>query len=264
MRSRQKTFTIISIATNIYFEYWCQMVISLLDSSEEQSDLRIVLFTDQVKSAEEFASKLDKKVNFEFFEIPNYKWPEATLLRYEILSKEFGNVEGDIFIYIDADMKVRRDLLSEIRHLKLNRGMYFALHPGYVLKFPGLNFALVQYSIRAILRLFSSKHRGAWERDPRSTAYIPFGKRKRYLHGAFWFGEKEAFFSFVRKCANNVKQDSQQNLVANWHDESHLNAYYVRHGGNILPTRFSWHRKYAKFLEANPVVESVDNLGKTR
>lgn len=240
------------------------MATSLIQHTQDKSNLKIVLFTDQMHAAQVFARDQHPEISFEFIEIPNYQWPEATLLRYEVLSRKLNEIEVEYFIYIDSDMMIMKDLLAELQQINVNNKMYFVAHPGYRLRNSSLITSTISLLKMRILRAINPKYRGAWESNPESTAYIPIRQRKIYLHGAFWFAQRESFLSFVRTCAKNVAIDSQNGVMASWHDESHLNSFYVIHGGNILSSRFSWHPRYAKFLDKEPIIVSVENFGKTR
>ena len=100
-----ESLNFVSIATNSYLDFWKKQALSLDKFLESDSSAKIFLFTDQVNAAKTFADQLDK-ISIEIFEIPNYGWPEATLLRYEILANSpIDWSSNDVFIYLDADME---------------------------------------------------------------------------------------------------------------------------------------------------------------
>ena len=142
--------------------------------------------------------------------------------------------------------------------------MYFVEHPGYCKPYQ-LNFRKNGFIFftRIISRRFGY-FRGSWENNHQSTAYVSKSARNTYLHGAFWVGAKKSFLEFARICAESTESDAHQGIIARWHDESHLNQYFTRHGGEILSQRFSWHIKYSKILPDNPILESREDFGKSR
>lgn len=257
-------FVIISLATNRYVDYWKQLVASLNHHCGDYPETLIVLLTDQPKATKSWAEKTFPTMNFKFIEIPNLVWPQATLDRYERINSVAEHLDAEIMIYLDADMVISGNLLGEIQQLPSNGKMYFAPHPGYTI---ATNFtSILNFILRPKTTLKIIIHRliGPWESARVSTAYVPFKLRHTYLHGAIWFGEKSSFIDFLKDCALAVNNDKNNNFTAKWHDESHLNAYFAKNGGNILSSRFSWHHKYQKFLTANPIIKSVENFGKTR
>jgi hypothetical protein len=64
-----------------------------------------------------------------------------------------------------------------------------------------------------------------YERRPESTAYIPFGKGKNYLCGAFNGGTADAYLQMCKILSKNVRIDLEKNIIARVDDESHMNAY---------------------------------------
>jgi hypothetical protein len=260
----EPSLAIFSIATNKYLDYWKQLVTSLNSTGTNFSNTEIVLLTDQYSPAKEWAESNFPNLKFHFIEIPNLVWPFATLKRYELLGDVVPEIEAEFMVYIDADMIIKRDILTKIRELKSNGKMYFVPHPGYT----------VDQSFRTVLNLLMSPsklaklliHRtiGPWESNRISSAFVPLSKRKQYLHGAIWFGEKVTFLDLINFCSAAVAQDAAIDYIAKWHDESHLNAYFAKRGGNIVTSEYSWHPSFKKFICANPIVISAENFGKTR
>ncbi len=66
-----------------------------------------------------------------------------------------------------------------------------------------------------------------YERRPESLAFIPREQGTRYYAGGFIGGEVKAFFRMAEAIAHNVDVDSQNGILALWHDESHLNRYLL-------------------------------------
>ena len=263
MQQKNRKYALISIATNIYVEYWQELVLSVDKVLKDPSILQIVLFTDQLPEMKKWSEDLKSKIDFLFIDIPSYVWPEATLYRYSIISKSMNLINSEICIYIDADMKFESDLIQELEEMEIDNRMYFAPHPGFKIEKSATTYSYEKLR-RKLLRFFSTKHKGSWERNPNSTAFVSNKKRKIYLHGAIWLGRRDIYKHFINECAENVDTDWNRGIIAKWHDESHLNAFFVHSGGNILSSRFSWHPAYHKTLLPHPIVKSVDHHGKTR
>jgi histo-blood group ABO system transferase len=82
----------------------------------------------------------------------------------------------------------------------------------------------------------ATQHPGFWfrgsnfytyERRPESTAYIPYGQGKMYYAGGFNGGKVENFLKMAEVIVNNVNTDFDNGIIAEWHDESHLNRYLL-------------------------------------
>ncbi|HIF39363.1 MAG TPA: hypothetical protein EYQ69_09340, partial [Gemmatimonadetes bacterium] len=70
---------------------------------------------------------------------------------------------------------------------------------------------------------------GTFELDTRSTANIFDGKYdlRHYRQGCFWGGKSSWIVSMVQKLESNVDKDSENDITAVWHDESHMNKYFL-------------------------------------
>jgi hypothetical protein len=151
----------------------------------------VVLFTDG-------PSEFDAPVKFRR---ESLGYPRATLTRYhaiwearEVLSKY------DHIFYSDADMKfVAPVTADEI----FSNGITATEHPGYV----GL--------------------KGSPEKNPSSAAYLR--DIRTYFCGGFNGGTSKAFLEMTDVIRQAVDADDAKNILAIWHDESHLNRYLYDH-----------------------------------
>ena len=69
--------------------------------------------------------------------------------------------------------------------------------------------------------------RGTYETNNISTACIRSNEGKYYFAGGFYGGRSPEFLKLVKTCADNVDKDLKKNFIAIWHDESHLNRYFI-------------------------------------
>lgn len=260
-----KLLGLVTIATNKYVEYWKQLLISIFESQETRSNLEVHLFTDQVSEIERWISESAIPVTVKICRIPDYRWPEATLKRFDIISQHKDLLTNDYLFYLDADMIVSKNLNLELQPYLVENQMNFVPHPGYVLGDGILKKLLVlgrPKKLAIFLRNFGSL--GDWETNPKSSAYVQKKNRKIYLHGAFWGGSRDKFFEFIDFSKSAIQQDEANGVIARWHDESHLNKYFSEFSGNILPSKFSWYKPYKRWLPKDWTIESVNNYGKTR
>ncbi|WP_204979648.1 family 6 glucosyltransferase [Eikenella corrodens] len=79
-----------------------------------------------------------------------------------------------------------------------------------------------------------------YERNPRSTAYIPYDQGQYYFAGGLNGGKASAFLEMCEILDQRIKQDLDKNIIALWHDESQLNKYVLnRNDLKILPRYFT-------------------------
>jgi len=132
-------------------------------------------------------------------------FPLVTLNRYStILKEERTFIEDKIthLFYCDADMlfvgKVGPEILPDDAH----PGIVAVRHPGFI--------------------------NGGWGSpncDPLSTAYVPEPERGTYFAGGFQGGNIEDFLKMCKALKEAIKVDTENGIMAEWHDESHFNRY---------------------------------------
>ena len=253
-------YTIISIATGSrYLRYWQDLVVSLNKYVLEPERIRLIILTDKRKEATEFCKS--QKLNTEIVEIPPYKWPEATLLRYQEIYKVKHLVNTDYCIYLDADMLVLANLPSILTPKSWINGIALVLHPGYW-RPKGLKLMKYYFSnprkLASDLKLkLLNGGLGAWEKNPQSHAFVHRAKRRHYVCGGAWFGATEAFFQMVEYCQQNVRLDLEQNYIAIWHDESHLNKWSIENNSSLLPPSFCFDPDYSNLRSIPEYIRAI-------
>lgn len=87
-----------------------------------------------------------------------------------------------------------------------------------------------------------------YDRNEKSTAYIPFGEGEHYVCGGINGGKAETFINFVKTLYYQIEEDNKNGIVALWHDESHVNRYILDHKKiKLLPPSYCYPE-----LVANP------------
>ena len=80
-----------------------------------------------------------------------------------------------------------------------------------------------------------------YDRNPRSTACIPYGLGKYYVCGGVNGGTAPAFLELCRTLDKRIRRDLQHNVIALWHDESQINRYILfRHDFRVLDPSFCY------------------------
>jgi histo-blood group ABO system transferase len=152
-------------------------------------------------------------------------WPYDTLKRFHVYyaNKELFK-EMDYVYAIDADMlfllPVDREILSDVVGTR---------HFGY------------------------TAQRGTYETNPISRACVLPHEGTYYYAGAFYGGKRASFFKLLETVIDQVDDDLGRHFIALWHDESHLNRYFIDHPPTLmLPIEYcfpeSWHWPAKKII----------------
>lgn len=248
MAEGRVAYTVFSVATGLYLDYWADLARSADERLFPSSSLQLIVFTDRDAEAEEMAARLNR-TSVDVVRVPALRWPEATLQRYELLWTARDLVRGDVLMHLDADMLVTASPPEDMDFLGLDGGVGLVEHPGYfgrgISKL--LRDVVDQGSLRPALssrRLRHAAGRPQWESRRFSQAFVPRSDRKVYVCGGAWLGERGAVISLCGELAERTKIDKANGITARWHDESHLNWYAATHKASILPPSFCMVESY--------------------
>ncbi len=149
-------------------------------------------------------------------------FPADSIGRFDMfLSIEEDLKSMDFVFFFNSNMLFLDHVGREILPLDNQSGLTGTLHPGY-------------YNV--------SKEKFPYERDPRSTAYIPNieGVKYHYFMGGLNGGRTTNFMTLCRDCSANIKLDEKNNIIACFHDESHINAYFLQKDVLIMPSSYGF------------------------
>lgn len=139
----------------------------------------------------------------------HFPWPYPTLMRYHIFSNSYDILKSyDAHYYCDADMLFVNPVGDEILG-----DIVATLHPGFYAFDPST------YS---------------YETRTQSVAYVSPHERNKYYAGGFNGGFK--YLNMASDIAKMVDHDTNNGIVAVWHDESYLNRYLVSNPPTISLT----------------------------
>jgi hypothetical protein len=136
-----------------------------------------------------------------------------------------------------------------------SNAMFFVLHPGF--SNSNLNFRNPLKTVKRLLRFWVTGGYGAWETRKISNAYVPRRLRRAYFCGGIWFGRKMKFSDFISQLRDSVADDLSKNVIAKWHDESHLNRYAAYNEVIILGPQYCYDGKVELSAE-KPLVVAVE------
>lgn len=175
---------------------YIQFVQPLVDSIEKyfliDHDILINLFTDQD------AVIVHNRADIKIHKIPSYGFPDATLLRYHIMTGI--DYDCDYIFYLDSDMLINNFVGDEILG-----DLVAVRHPGY----------------------FISNGWGSENCNTKSVAYAAPQYQKKYFAGGFQGGSKIAYCHVMDVMRKRIDIDNSNGVMAQWHDETHWNRLLI-------------------------------------
>ena len=151
-------------------------------------------------------------------------WPGPTLKRFEYFWRMHDKLQQyDYIFFLNANMLPVREIGEEI--LPDSRQKLMFVDHFY----------------------WSGQPRKAWpyDKNPRSKAHIVASEGTHYVMGGFNGGSADEYLHLIKTLMENTAIDEKNGIIAEWHDESHLNRYlidYVKNGGNplILNSKYAY------------------------
>ncbi len=135
-------------------------------------------------------------------------WPYDTMMRCKVYYDHKDVLQTQDYIFaLDADMLFVGDMGNELLSERVA-----TFHPGYY------------------------GRKGPYESRSTSTAYLPEVQARFYFAGGFYGGSAQEFIAINGTMSNNIQIDLNNNIVAVWHDESHLNRYFATHSPTMILT----------------------------
>lgn len=180
------------IATNNYIQFLQPLIESADKFFLKEHDVTYYIFTNK-----DIDIKTDRNIVKIYVE--HKAWPWMTLGRYQIFDNNSSELlKMDYLYYCDADMKFINSVGDEILSDRVA-----TQHPGYY------------------------NRRGDPETNPLSLACIFAHEEIQYLAGGFNGGTSTEYLKMANILSNNINLDYSRGIIAKWHDESHMNRYFV-------------------------------------
>jgi len=149
--------------------------------------------------------------NIKVFPQEHLDWPYITLKRFEIINKARKIIaDHDWFVFIDGDALVVDRIEEE--DFFTDKPLFGVHHPCHYLKMHP-----------------HTSYPGAFEITENCNAAIDLEKYqpKVYYQGCFWGGKTPDVLKMIDELQYRVEDDLKRNVIALWHDESHLNKYFI-------------------------------------
>ena len=184
---------ILTIATNKYLQFVEELYDSIEKNFLNGHEISCLLFTDH---------EVETSDNVRVYYIDHEPWPMPTLKRYNYFVKEKDFIlQHDYCFYFDADMRVDNLVGDEVLS-----DLVGTQHP---------------------YQSFYPIEEMSYDRNSNSLAYVSVGEGKNYYAGGFNGGSTKCFMEMSEVIADRVSKDLENDVIALWHDESHMNRYMI-------------------------------------
>jgi len=193
---------ILYICTGPYTVFWKDFFLSFEEKFITDYEKYYYVFTDSDTIYGEDTCDRVKRIR-----IDQMPWPLITLMRFRF----FNSIEEelkkcDYLLFSNSNIVCETKIEASEILPDENEKLFFTTHPGY--------FGQKIYDY-------------PYERSKRSLAYIPWNCGKTYVIGAFFGGRSKPFLEMSKILENRINDDLRRNVIARWHDESHINRYIV-------------------------------------
>lgn len=180
------------IATNKYIQFLQPLIQSADTFFLNGLDVTYFVFTNK-------DVQISSNRNIIKIDVEHKEWPWMTLGRYKIFSNSSEILSKmDYLFYCDVDMKFVSEVGTEILSDRVA-----TQHPGY-------------YGTR-----------GTPETISISTAFVHPDEEMEYFAGGFNGGSSTEYLKMAKKISENIDIDLEKGIIAVWHDESHMNRYFI-------------------------------------
>lgn len=220
------------IVTGRYKVFWPEFQESFKTKFLPEAERHIYLFTDE---EEEFFRKgLPEDIILSYHRIEHQPWPFMTLMRYHLFMKHYDEWKDcDYIFFINSTYIFYKKLGTEILPGAEHEYLVAAEHRQSVRRTPD---------------------RYTYDRNPASKAYIPYGQGSHYYAGGFNGGTVPAFKALCESIIQATDEDLSNNIIALWHDESHLNAYLLNRNIKVLPPTYVWLQQDYKWYNKHKII----------
>jgi hypothetical protein len=224
MENSKMKITVSFIGTGNYLNFLPSWYENVTENFLPEVKKNILVFTD---------GEGDFPENIKVYHQEHLDWPYITLKRFEILQKAIGEIENsDWYVFLDADLfPVEKITIEEFFD---NSKPYFGVHhPCHFLQMPPHN-----------------KLPGSFDTTPNSKACIGDGDNLSiYYQGCLWGGKGKEISQMINNLSDRVNEDLDNNIIATWHDESHLNKFYSQNKDkvNVLSPQYAYPEVFSNY-----------------
>lgn len=194
------------IGTSRYKDFFPRFYNGVMENFCSNEEKLILVSTDDPDNS------IFKMPNVITRKISHSQWPYITLHRFKYLLNFKNEInKSSHFFFIDADLiPVSKIELSDIT--KDGKNLVGVQHPGFIEKI------------------------GTFETNTDSLASIFHGRYNLslYRQGCFWGGESNPVIEMIVELDRRIDIDLSNGVIARWHDESHMNKYFVERNDSVI------------------------------
>jgi histo-blood group ABO system transferase len=181
------------IATNKYIDFLNPLLKSADEHFLKTHNVTYFVFTNKDISNLSSSRKIVK------ISTEHKEWPWMTLGRYKIFSENKEILSKmDYLYYCDVDMRFVDEVGEEILNDRVA-----TQHP------------------------YLGGTRGTPETNRNSLACVHPHENMEYFAGGFNGGTSEEYLKMAHTISKNIEIDYNNGIIAIWHDESHMNRYFI-------------------------------------
>lgn len=228
-----KKVAILYICTGRYSRFWNDFYLTSEQFFLKDCYKEYFVFTDQpIKVFNKRIHRIKQK---------QLGWPFDTLLRFKMFDSVKDELkEFDYIFFLNANMRFKEFVDNSI--LPTGEEKLLAVqHPG-----------------------FYDKDRSSftYETNSQSLAFISPDEGERYYMGGFNGGIATEYLKLVETLNAAIDEDLKNNIIAIWHDESHLNKYLLKFKNiKVLDPSFGFPEDWNLPFMPKVVVLNKDKIG---
>lgn len=212
----KQNITICVTATGPYIKFLADLITSCDKYFMPELYRRYIICTDQLEETAEIAIFKKLQDDIHFHKIIRKGFPGDSLYKFHhfldaIKGLDILNETTAIYM-IDADMRINKPIVASELLPHNKRTIVAVKHPYY------------------------PNQVGPVETRRESSAYIDdikYQKTNVYFCGGFCGATRDSFIDMAITIAQQIDYDDSNELIAEWHDESHMNHYFFNNA-NIV------------------------------
>ena len=192
-------------------------------------------FSEFYKSCEKYFLSGIEKQYFVFTDKLNLSDAENV----HLIKKECAGFPADSLFRFEMFLNIKSEL-SKFNYIYFFNSNALFLQPVGTEILPNSSEKLVAAEWPGKRKPFKWSAFYPYERNKKSTAYIPPFEQKKYTYymGGINGGISSDYIQLIEKLANNIRTDYNNGIIAIVHDESHLNKYLRSHTCKTLSSEY--------------------------
>ncbi len=208
----------ITVATGNYSRFIDGLIQSGLENFLPDNQTDFIILTD---SQEHLIKDLPR---VRFIQQDRLGFPHDTLKRFHLINSIKSDLDYDYLFFGNVNLIFNKAIRNDILPTTNDGNLVGVTHPGF-------------YK--------SGRWEYTYERNPNSKAYVPYGEEGSiYYQGCFFGGTSTEFLKMSSKLQKTVDDDLDNNLIAVWWDESHLNKYFIENPPKTLHPGYAYADAY--------------------